>query len=576
MEANCDHLTRRGFLAATGVAAAALGWAPAFAVTSADAASPAPPPGFPAAVELYRQAYRNWDGEIRVDNVWTCAPTTPEAALSVVNWAYAHGWQVRACGMRHGWAPLTIPTGAPGNVVLIDTTRHLTSVTVNGGDPASVTAQTGVTMDALFASLEAAGYGVTDCPAPGDLSLGGVLAIGGHGSAVPASGETRPAGHTYGSISNLILSLTAVVWDAAGGSYVLRTFERSDADIQALMVHVGRSFVTSATLRVGANQRLRCLSSTTIGVDTLFAPPATAGPRSFASFVEQAGRVETIWFPFTPAPWLKVWSVAPVKPPSSREVHSAYNYVFADVVTRQESELVARIQHGDAAAGPELTVLEYTLATAGLVATDTLDLWGWSKNTQLYVKPTTMLETANGYNVLTARANIQRVVSELYAELKSLINGYAAQGRFPVNGQWEVRVTGLDDPAHVAVPGALPSQLSVLRSRSDHPEWDTAVWFDVLTIPGSPDAQQFYYELEQWMLANYTGSYATVRPEWSKGWAYSGTAGWANPDVLGTFIPNAYRAGQAAGDNWDTALATLLRLDPHRVFDNAFLTGLLG
>ena len=43
-------------------------------------------------------------------------------------------------------------------------------------------------MDTLFASLEAAGYGVTGCPAPGDLSLGGVLAIGGHGTAVPASG----------------------------------------------------------------------------------------------------------------------------------------------------------------------------------------------------------------------------------------------------------------------------------------------------------------------------------------------------------------------------------------------------
>jgi len=576
MEPNRDRMTRRGFLAATGVAVGALGWVPAFAVTSADAATPPLPAGFPATVEVYRQAYRNWAGEISVDDVWTCAPTTPEAALSVVNWAYANGWQVRACGMRHGWAPLTVPPGAAGQVVLIDTTRHLTSVTINGGDPASVTAQTGVTMDALFASLEAAGYGVTNCPAPGDLSLGGVLAIGGHGTSVPVSGEERPPGHTYGSISNLIVSLTAVVWDAASGSYVLRAFERSDADIQALMVHVGRSFVTEATLRIGANQRLRCQSSTTIGVDTLFAPPATAGPQSFASFVEQSGRVETIWFPFTPAPWLKVWSVAPVKPPPSREVLSAYNYVFADVVTPQESELVARIQHGDAAAGPLLTVLEYTLATAGLTATDTADIWGWSKNTQLYVKPTTMLETANGYNVLTARADIQRVVSEFYAELKLLIDGYAAQGRYPVSGQWEVRVTGLDDPAQVAVPGALPPQLSVLRSRSDHPEWDTAVWFDVLTIPGSPDAQEFYHELEQWMLANYTGSYATVRPEWSKGWAYSGTAAWSDAHVLGTVIPDAYRAGQSAGDDWDTALATLLRLDPHRVFDNAFLTGLLG
>ena len=63
-------------------------------------------------------------------------------------------------------------------------------------------------------------------PAPGDLTVGGVLAIDGHGTAVPKTGETKPAGHTYGSISNLVQQLTAVVWDSATSSYVLRTYPR--------------------------------------------------------------------------------------------------------------------------------------------------------------------------------------------------------------------------------------------------------------------------------------------------------------------------------------------------------------
>jgi hypothetical protein len=54
------------------------------------------------------------------------------------------------------------------------------------------------------------------------------------------------------------------------------------------------------------------------------------------------------------------------------------------------------------------------------------------------------------------------------------------------------------------VAGALSPQLSALRPRPDHPEWDTAIWFDVLTIPGTLAAQEFYRDLEQWMLATYT------------------------------------------------------------------------
>ena len=55
--------------------------------------------------------------------------------------------------------------------------------------PATVTAQTGVTMDVLLQDLENAGLGVTACPAPGDITLGGALAIDGHGTAIPATGE---------------------------------------------------------------------------------------------------------------------------------------------------------------------------------------------------------------------------------------------------------------------------------------------------------------------------------------------------------------------------------------------------
>ena len=88
-------------------------------------------------------------------------------------------------------------------------------------------------MDVLLQDLENAGLGLTAHPAPGDITIGGALAIDGHGTAIPADGETIIPGHTYGSVSNLILSLTAVVWSASQRQYVLQTFGRSDPAIQS-------------------------------------------------------------------------------------------------------------------------------------------------------------------------------------------------------------------------------------------------------------------------------------------------------------------------------------------------------
>jgi FAD/FMN-containing dehydrogenase len=191
------------------------------------------------------------------------------------------------------------------------------------------------------------------------------------------------------------------------------------------------------------------------------------------------------------------------------------------------------------------------------------------------VRPTTLKVTANGYAILCARADLQRVVSEFYTYLNNALNTYQARGQYPMNGPWEVRVTGLDNPADSGVSGAVQPLLSALRPRPDHPNWDTAVWMDLLTIPGTAQSQQFYRETEQWVLSNYTGDYAAVRPEWSKGWAYSGTAAWADPTILNTTIPAAFRAGQPSNSNWDTALSILNRYDPSHVFSNSFLDGLM-
>lgn len=560
---------RRLIQGAAAVSVAA--WIPFERIPAAQSALPTPP-SFPGGIPLFQQAYKNWSGAISVDAVWTCTPSTPADVVTLANWARANGWRLRAKGSSHNWSPLSLAVNGSdaAKVVLVDTKTKLTAISVDTST-SRVRVQTGATMLAMMTALENSGLGITASPAPGDLTVGGVLAIDGHGTAVPKTGETKPAGHTYGSISNLVQQITAVVWNAPTSSYVLKTYHRNDVEAGALMTHVGRSFITEVVLQAGANQRLRCQSWFDIPATELFAP-AGSGGKTFSSYLNSAGRVEAIWFPFTPKPWLKVWSVAPSKPLLSRQVNSPYNYTFSDSLPQSIFDLSAQIIGGNPAGVVDFGPLNYNIVAAGLVTTFTYDIWGWSKNLLLYVRPSTLRVTANGYAIVCKRADVQRVIQEFTTRYSTRLNDYRNQGKYPMNGPVEIRVTGLDKPGDV---GATRSpQLSALRPRSDHPEWDCAVWLDILTLPGTPYADDFYAEMEQWIYSNYA-SYADVRPEWSKGWGYTSAGAWTSNDVVDTKVPNTFRTGYPVNDNWDSGRAMLDILDPARVFSSAFVDKLL-
>lgn len=136
-----------------------------------------PPPAFPEGIALYQQAYQNWSKEIMLDAIWTCSPKTPEDVVRLANWGHANGYTIRPRGAMHGWTPLTIVNGAPvDKVILADTTVHLTGVSVNaGGSPATVTAGPGATLDAITTALQAQGLGFANLPAPGVLTIAGLV-----------------------------------------------------------------------------------------------------------------------------------------------------------------------------------------------------------------------------------------------------------------------------------------------------------------------------------------------------------------------------------------------------------------
>ncbi len=77
------------------------------------------------------------------------------------------------------------------------------------------------------------------------------------------------------------------------------------------------------------------------------------------------------------------------------------------------------------------------------------------------------------------------------------------------------------------------------------------------------------------MLATFDGTWAAPRQEWSKLWAFTDTAAWANPTILGTTIPQLHTEGRPADGDWAWSLGVLDALDPHRVFTNGFLDAFL-
>jgi len=550
-------------------------------------------PNFPAGIPVALAAFTNWSLTIEAAGVWTATPSSPADVVTICNWAKQYGYTIRPTGIKHTWSPVTIPANMPADtrVLLIDTSKlnTLTMIPPTGSQPALVRAGTGATMGDLLGFLEdqpggsgsASGYSFANIPAPDHLTIGGVLAINGHGTSVPVSpNDAFSIG--YGSMSNNIMELTAVVTDPNGSdpdSYQLKTFKRSDTDTKALLTHLGRTIIVEVVLHVVDNYNLRCESFTDISAETLFAKQtgSTPPPQSLAEFLQNSGRVEAIWFPFTDYPWFKAWTVNATQPADSRLVTGPNNYPFSDNVPESVTSLLKLVTGLFPQYTPDFGKLMLYVSNKGLDDYNARDLWGASKNTMFYVQDTTLRVTANGYAVLMKKENVQNAVSAFAAQFQVMLAKYAALGKYPINSPLEIRVTALDSAGSVPpAMGAGADSRPVISSLSVDKEtiangWDVALWLDVLTLPGTKYSDEFYAELEEWFVNTYNGTEARVVPEWSKGWAYTSANGpWTNAGFM-EHIRMGFMGTRSADDDWNYEVQTLSKYDKHGLFVNPLL-----
>jgi hypothetical protein len=557
------------------------------------------PSGFPPGIPVAQQAFQNWCQMITVPNVWTCTPRSEDDVVRVCNWAVGAGYKVRACGIKHGWSPLTLTDADGPNVMLVDMTslRKIKSVKpATGNQPAQVVVQTGATMDALMNVLEyasggppALGYGFPHIPAPGHITVGGALAINAHGTAVPTPpNDAFPS--PYGSLSNQVLAFTAVVTLPGSDVYVAHSFTRDDTDAKAFLTHCGRAILLDVTLQVVGNYNLRCQSIFNVSSSTLFAAPHgdTPPPDSVGDYLKKSGRIEVIWFPSFPGyaptdPWLKVWTVSPQKPAGAAQVYTPYNYGFSDNLPGNITELLKQVLGGSASLTPTLTGLFSSFSALAAKANGVTDIWGASKNTLLYVRDETLRVTANGYAVLMQKHQVQQAVADCTAQFSQMLADYQARTLWPINSPLEIRVTALDDPSKVGTPSRQAAASPVISSLSvdpvvQHAKWDVACWFDVLTIipEGDPQrAYEFYEEFESWIYTHFADGFRVV-PEWSKGWAYTADGGaWTNQAIIDA-ARRTFTDGRPVDANWSWEEQALAKYDSAGLFLDSFLERLFG
>lgn len=546
------HLGRRSFLglsvAATG-GLVFLGFEPARAEEL--------PTGFPSGVPVGREVFRNWDQSIVSAPLWTAVARSSGDVVKLANWARTAGYRLRARGYQHSWSPLTVSAGATAadKVLLVDTTQHLTGVVAVSGH--RVTVRAGTSMQDLLSVLAQHGLGLESAPAPGGITVGGALAIDGHGTSIRKANATKRAYASHGTVSNLVLSLKAVVWDQSSGAYVERTFDRSHQDCAAFLTNLGRAFLTEVTLMAAADEKWRCRNITHIKADVLFAAPAKAGQDSLSAMLDRIGRVGIIWYAFTDRPWIQWWETAPTRPFTSRPSTAPYNYLFADNLPTPVPQLLGEIVEGAYATGPAFCNAIMAATDVGLTATLARDMWGPSKNFIHFVKATTLRVTAGSHAVVVERGQVQQVVHQFTTFYRAQLKKYADRGDFPINSGLEIRVTSVDNPADTGVSGAQAPALSAAAPVEGHPERDTVVWLDVLTLPETPGNPEFYEELEAY-LRGWSSDWCTVRPEWAKRWAHAGGKAWASSEAL--------QAAKDALPRWEWAVERLNAYDPDGLF----------
>jgi len=512
------------------------------------------PDSFPEGIEAEFRHVENWSRMLQVTDVLTARPRHEEQCLQIVRWAASTGWRVRPMGALHTWVPILLEDA--DRIVLIDQSAMTGLVAFTEEPVPAVTLQAGTTLAEATAILEsidnggrwpAPGWGWPDYPGIPDVTVAGMCAIGAHGAGIRTRSDQEDL---FGTVSNLIVGFRAIVSEKDG--YVIRDFTRDDPDAAAFLVHLGHAYLLTLCMRAVPN----CILSRRVEYPDWtesFAEPGPSLPtQSLQSLVEKHGRVQQLWFPFTQTPIVQHFSEEPGEP-TVEDIN-----VTAPLTVRLAPTLPVAFTTAFGSTLKHMPWLTPLVERATLAEMRHLSppdhVWhGTSGNVLLYVQHDTLRVISLAYAILVKRDEVQAAVHALGHTFNDMLHRYAMSGLEPINSCLEIRVTDLDRADAVGIPDAAPVVLSPARALPGS-ELDRAIWFDLVTVPGSTGSNAFYVEFETWLWEHFSTP-GTLRAEWSKAWAFSPDGPWTNPQVidrvLRSYDPDGTRTtANAVRDTW--------------------------
>ena len=528
------------------------------------------PEGFPAQVAVEAREFQNWAKLVTVDGVPTCLPQDEGDLVEIANWAAGANWRLRPVGARHGWAPFTIDADSTDDVMLVSQ-EFMTGMAGFETEPVPAAwFLPGTSMlDAtgLLAGIDndgagtAPGWGFNAYPGVPDVTVGGVCAIGAHGTGISLDPD-KP--DLYGTMSNWILGFRALVSDpdSAEPRYIVREFSRDDSEASAFLLHLGRSFLTAIKLRVVPNFYLRrTVRYPQFG--ELFSDDGKPPKLSLGRLEEKHGRVQELWFPFTSTPIVQYWTEEQER--SEPQVDGPMSIRLSPDITSEESDRFAQTL----AEHPEYTaaVDQASIDRIRELSPQGIDLHGTARDLLLYVQHDTLRVLSLAYAVLLPADEVQAAAHDLASRLDEMVRGYGERGRAPITNCLEMRVTGIDRAEEVGVAGAVPVTLSPARPLAGS-NVDRVIWLDLVTMPGTPYANQFLAEFEEWLWERWPEP-GTLRAEWSKAWAFTSEGPWTNEAVVEA-IKRSYDDGFGT-EAFRQAATVLARYDAAHLYSSPLL-----
>ena len=132
--------------------------------------------------------------------------------------------------------------------------------------------------------------------------------------------------------------------------------------------------------------------------------------------------------------------------------------------------------------------------------------------------------------------DVQRGIHFFTASVKAILADMETQNVFPVNTGMEIRVTGLDEANSTGFPGEQAPYLSTtaIDDLARRNGWDCVLWLGVRSVPTTRGLNTFYSRLEERLtqFVFFQPPHGLLRPEYSKGWAYTERGPHTNYDFL--------------------------------------------